>query len=132
MATILSAIARGKEGTKYSDFTTGTSSAADRAVRIRILDGVTPTKVEVFKALEAFERFFQNQQQVTTAGFDVKGSRQQAIAAAIAAGGGSAAIEAAVKTGEIAYYRGVIASAKLNGQPHSQFVQALTWLGGTL
>jgi hypothetical protein len=65
--------ARGVEGTKYSDFNTGTSSTATDLFELRILDGVTPTKVEVNKALEAFERFFENQQQVVTAAFDVKG-----------------------------------------------------------
>jgi hypothetical protein len=73
MADHFVSLARGVEGTKYSDFTTGTSSNATAQFELRVLDGVTPTKVEVFKALEAFERFFQNAQQVTTAGFDVKG-----------------------------------------------------------
>lgn len=73
MADHFVSLARGVEGSKYSDFTTGTSSAATDLFELRILDGVTPTKVEVLKALEAFERFFSNAQQVTTAGFDVKG-----------------------------------------------------------
>ncbi len=67
------ALARGVEGTKYSDFTVGTSSAATALFEVRILDGVTPTKVEVLKAMEAFERFFENAQQVVAAGFDIKG-----------------------------------------------------------
>jgi hypothetical protein len=73
MADHFVAVARGVEGTKYSDFTTGTSSSATALFELRILDGVTPKKVEVLKALEAFERFFENAQQVTTAGFDVAG-----------------------------------------------------------
>lgn len=73
MADHFVALARGVEGTRYSDFTTGTSSSATSLFELRILDGVTPTKVEVLKALEAFERFFENQQQVVAAGFDVKG-----------------------------------------------------------
>lgn len=73
MADHFVALARGVEGTKYSDFTTGTSSSAASLFELRILDGVTPTKTEVLKALEAFERFFQNAQQVSAAGFDVKG-----------------------------------------------------------
>jgi hypothetical protein len=73
MADHYVALARGVEGEKYSDFTTGTSSAATALFEFRVLDGVTPTKVEVFKALEAFERFFQNAQQVSAAGFDIKG-----------------------------------------------------------
>lgn len=73
MADHFVSIARGVEGEKYSDFTTGTSSNATALFELRILDGVKPSKVEVFKALEAFERFFQNAQQVSAAGFDVKG-----------------------------------------------------------
>jgi hypothetical protein len=73
MADHFVAVARGVEGTKYSDFTTGTSSSATALFEFRVLDGVTPKKVEVLKALEAIERFFENAQQVTTAGFDVAG-----------------------------------------------------------
>lgn len=73
MADHFVAVARGVEGTKYSDFTTGTSSAATALFEFRVLDGVTPKKVEVLKALEAIERFFQNAQQVTAAGFDISG-----------------------------------------------------------
>lgn len=73
MADHFVAIARGVEGTKYNDFTVGTASSATALFELRILDGVTPSKVEVFKALEAFERFFENSQQVVAAGFDVKG-----------------------------------------------------------
>ncbi len=73
MANHYVSLARGVEGTQYSDFTTGVGSSAADLFEFRVLDGVTPTKVEVMKALEAFERFFQNAQQVTTAGFDVAG-----------------------------------------------------------
>ncbi len=73
MADHFVSLARGVEGTKYSDFTTGAASTAGDLFELRILDGVTPTKVEVNKALEAFERFFQNAQQVAAAGFDVAG-----------------------------------------------------------
>jgi hypothetical protein len=38
-------------------------SAATDGVELRVLDGVTPTRREVIKALKAFERFFENQQQ---------------------------------------------------------------------
>ena len=72
MADHFVSIARGVEGTKYSDFTTGTSSNATAQFEFRVLDGVKPTSVEVFKALEAFERFFQNPQQASAAGFDLK------------------------------------------------------------
>jgi len=73
MADHFVAVARGVEGEKYSDFTTGTSSSATALFELRILDGVTPKKVEVLKALKAFERFFENAQQVSAAGFDVAG-----------------------------------------------------------
>ncbi|HEY8336716.1 MAG TPA: hypothetical protein VIQ05_23230 [Tardiphaga sp.] len=73
MASHYVSVARGVEGTKYSDFTVGTSSASTAQFEFRVLDGATPTKVEVFKALDAFERFFQNAQQVSAAGIDVKG-----------------------------------------------------------
>ena len=73
MADHYVAVARGVEGTKASDFTVGTSSAATALFELRVLDGVTPSKVEVRKALKAFERFFDNHPQVTAAGFDVKG-----------------------------------------------------------
>lgn len=73
MASHYVSLARGIEGTKYSDFTTGTSSTAGDLVELRVLDGVTPTRVEIVKALEAFERFFSNPQQVSAAGFDVTG-----------------------------------------------------------
>jgi hypothetical protein len=73
MADHFVAVARGVEGEKYSDFTTGTSSAATVLFEFRVLDGVTPKKVEVLKALKAIERFFENAQQVNAAGFDVAG-----------------------------------------------------------
>jgi hypothetical protein len=64
---------RGEEGSLMSDFTTGTSSTTTDLFELRITDGVTPTRVEVIKALEAFERFFSNPQQVGASGFDVTG-----------------------------------------------------------
>ena len=73
MANHYVALARGVEGSAYSDFTTGTSSASTALFEFRVLDGVTPSRVEVVKALEAFERFFSNPQQVAAAGFDVTG-----------------------------------------------------------
>lgn len=73
MADHFVSLARGVEGEKFSDFTTGTASTAGDLFELRIADGVTPKKVEVLKALKAFERFFENQKQVVTAGFDVSG-----------------------------------------------------------
>lgn len=72
MASHFVSLKRGVEGSGYSDFTTGTSATTDQ-FEFRVLDGVTPTRIEVFKALEAFERFFENAQQVSAAGFDVGG-----------------------------------------------------------
>jgi hypothetical protein len=71
MADHFVAVARGVEGSKYSDFTTGTSSSAGSQFEFRVLDGVTPKNVEVIKALDAIKHFFENPQQVKAAGFDV-------------------------------------------------------------
>lgn len=77
MADHFVSLTRGLEGFKYSDFTTGTASSGSVFVELRIGDAVTPattpTKVEIMKALEAFERFFENAQQVSAAGFVVSG-----------------------------------------------------------
>lgn len=73
MADHFVAVARGVQGTKYSDFTVGTSSSATSLFELRILDGVTPTKMEVQIAIEAFERFFEDAKLVVAAGFDIKG-----------------------------------------------------------
>lgn len=72
MASHFVSVKRGIEGTKSSDFTTGTSATTDQ-FEFRVLDGVTPSRVEVLKALLAFQHFFQNGQQVSAAGFDVTG-----------------------------------------------------------
>ena len=72
MADHFLSVARGVEGMKYSDFTVGTSSNASALFELRILDGVAPTKVEVRKALKAFERYFDNAQQVKAGGFDIR------------------------------------------------------------
>ena len=74
MASHYVALQRGVEGSQYSDFVTGTS-ATTSLFELRILDGVTPKKVEVLKALEAFERFFNDDKALmnNTPGFDVAG-----------------------------------------------------------
>jgi hypothetical protein len=59
---------RGQEGFNYSDFTTGTSTGATD-VELRVADAKNLTKKDVHDILEAFERFFENNQQVNTAGF---------------------------------------------------------------
>jgi hypothetical protein len=73
MADHFVAVARGVSGTKYSDFTVGTSSAATALFEFRVLDGVSPRKTEVQLAIKALERFFENAQQTAAAGFDIKG-----------------------------------------------------------
>jgi hypothetical protein len=76
MADHFVSLTRGLEGSKYSDFTTGAASSATTFIEIRIGDTVSPnipTKVEIIKALEAFERFFENAQQVSAAGFVLTG-----------------------------------------------------------
>lgn len=73
MASHYVSINRGVSGTKYSDFTTGTSSTATDKVELRVLDGASLTKKDIQLALDAFEMFFQNAQQVSAAGFDVSG-----------------------------------------------------------
>jgi hypothetical protein len=73
MADHYVSIDRGLEGEKYSDFTIGTSDTLTLLFSFRVHDGVTPTRVEVIKALEAFQRFFENPQQVGSSGFDVTG-----------------------------------------------------------
>lgn len=71
MASHYVSLNRGVDGFNYSDFTTGTSSTGTDKIELRILDGAGLTLLDVNKALEAFERFFQNSQQVKTAAFDV-------------------------------------------------------------
>jgi hypothetical protein len=54
------AINRGIDGFKISDFTLGTSSSASSDIELRIADtdanGKTPTRMDIQKALRAFER----------------------------------------------------------------------------
>jgi hypothetical protein len=76
MADHFVSLVRGVEGTKYSDFVTGAASSGTTFVELRIGDTAganIPNKVEIFKALEAFERFFENAQQVSAAGFVING-----------------------------------------------------------
>jgi len=76
MADHFVSIPRGVEGMKYSDFTTGTSTSG-ATIELRLFDATTPattySKVDVLKALKAFERFFENAQQASAAGFIVSG-----------------------------------------------------------
>ena len=58
-----------------------------------------------------------------------EGSRQNDVAQAVIAGGGSATVAAAVKTAEVAHYRRVIASCQATGQPYAQFLETLRFMG---
>lgn len=54
-----------------------------------------------------------------------EGARQAAVAAAIQAGGGSAAIASAVRSAEIVFYKAIRDSALANGLQSAQFAEAL-------
>lgn len=73
MADHFVALNRGQEGSLYSDFVTGTTSAANVGIELRLGDSAAYTKVDVIKALDAFKRFFENAQEVSAAGFVVSG-----------------------------------------------------------
>lgn len=65
MANHFVSINRGVSGTKYSDFTTDTSSTAGDDIELRIADGASLTRQDVQLALEAFERWLANPLQTT-------------------------------------------------------------------
>jgi hypothetical protein len=70
MADHYVALNDGVEGFKYSDFITGTASTAGtNQVELRVQDGTNLTRKDIQNILDAFERFFQNPQQVVAAGF---------------------------------------------------------------
>lgn len=74
MADHYVALNDGIEGFKYSDFITGTATTAGtNQVELRVQDGTNLTKKDINNILQAFERFFQNAQQVSAAGFQVSG-----------------------------------------------------------
>lgn len=54
-------------------------------------------------------------------------TRQNAVAAAIAAGGST--VQASVRAAEISFYRALISSAQSSGLPYGNFVFALQALG---
>jgi hypothetical protein len=56
-------------------------------------------------------------------------TRQTDTSAAIAAGGGSAVVQAAIKTADISNVRRVIASCTANNLPFGNYTQALINLG---
>jgi hypothetical protein len=73
MADHFVALNDGVDGFKYSDFITGTASTVSvNQVELRVQDGTSLTKKDIHNILAAFERFFQNPQQVVASGFQVK------------------------------------------------------------
>lgn len=68
MADHFVSLTRGEQGFKFNDFATGVATTAGDTIEVRVTD-TTMTVKDVIVALEAFERFFENQQQTTTAGF---------------------------------------------------------------
>jgi hypothetical protein len=74
MADHYLAVNQGIEGFKYSDFITGTATTAGtNQIELRVQDGANLSKKDIHNALKAFERFFENAQQVVAAGFSVSG-----------------------------------------------------------
>ena len=62
-----------------------------------------------------------------TAAILSEGRRQDDIAQAIAAGGGSTAVAIAVQAAEVAHYNRLAASAKAAGLEYAQWLQAAAW-----
>lgn len=73
MADHFVSLNRGEQGFTSTDFTTATVSTAGDAIELRVADAAGLSKKDIQIALEAFERFFQNWQQVVAAGFVVSG-----------------------------------------------------------
>jgi hypothetical protein len=68
------ALNQGITGEKYSAFITGTASTAGtKQIELRVKEGAGLSKKDVYLALKSFERFFENTQQVSAAGFSVSG-----------------------------------------------------------
>ena len=63
---------KSQDGCNYSDFTAGTSTASTD-VELRVADAAGLSKKDVHNILKAFERYFENAQQVGISGFVVKG-----------------------------------------------------------
>ena len=72
MASHFVALNRGQEGELYSDFTTGVAATAN-VFEFRVDDASGARPADIKKALKAFERFFENQQQWSAAGFVING-----------------------------------------------------------
>jgi hypothetical protein len=74
MADHYVALNQGVQGLKPSDFITGTvSTAGTNQIEFRVQDGTTLSRMDIIKALEALEWFFESNQQVVAAGFQISG-----------------------------------------------------------
>lgn len=62
MANVFVSLNRGEEGLKNDDFTTGSSSTAGDDIELRFADDAGLTRLDIIKALEAFERWLSNPQ----------------------------------------------------------------------
>jgi hypothetical protein len=69
MASHFVGFARGIEGTKYSDFTTGAATNAANTIEVRIDDAGNWRAADIDKAMQQLRRFFDNPQLWATAGF---------------------------------------------------------------
>ena len=68
MASHFVSLTRGEEGFQFNDFTTGAATSG-QAIELRLDDASGFRRVEIIKAIEAFERFFENPALYNTAGF---------------------------------------------------------------
>ncbi len=73
MASHYVSLLRGQTGGRYSDFVTGTASAGNVGIELRLDDAASYSKKDVILALDAMKAFFTNAQEVKAAGFVVTG-----------------------------------------------------------
>lgn len=71
MADHFVSLTRGQEGFQFNDFVTGAASSGAVGIELRLGDSAGYRRVDVIKALDAFERFFENPALYNTAGFVV-------------------------------------------------------------
>jgi hypothetical protein len=60
MADHFVSLNRGQEGSRYSDFVTGTATSGNVGIELRLGDSAGYTKKDVILALKAFERFLRS------------------------------------------------------------------------
>jgi len=72
MASHFVSLNRGEEGLNIlNDFTVGAASTAGDIFEFRVLDGVSPRRMEVVKALRAFIYYFENNKNLAGIGWDL-------------------------------------------------------------